>query len=476
MSHNNKSNRKRPVGRNKHAVAEKPQNFKGTIKSLMSYLSVYKISLISVLILAAGSAVFAIVGPKLLGNVTNEVFVGLTNKFAGAGGIDFDKIASMLLRILGLYIISALFSYVTGWLMTGVAQKFTYRLRREIGEKIHKIPFSYFDSADNSENSDNSDNSEKTEQENPDKSVKPRARNRGEILSIITNDIDTLSQSLNQSVTQIITSVVMIIGVVVMMFTIDWIITLVTLIILPISVILVSVIVKISQKHFKNQQEYLGRINGQVEETFGALNIVGAFNAQEKALRKFDEDNAGLYKSAFYSQSFSGLMMPVMMFIGNLGYVAVAIVGGLAVINGRILPGDIQAFIQYTRQMTQPLAQIAQVSSLIQSTVAAAERVMDFLSIEEEGEEERELVIEGNVEFRNVRFGYSPDKIIINDFSAKVKAGQKIAIVGPTGAGKTTVIKLLMRFYDVNSGEILIDGVRLRDYDKSQIRKAFGMV
>jgi ATP-binding cassette subfamily B protein len=436
----------------KQEVTQKPQNFKVTTAKLMRYLTVYRASLITVLILAVGSSVFAILGPRLLGNVTNEVFAGLMSKFTGGDGIDFAQIGEMLLLVLALYVVSAVFSYVMGWLMTGVAQKVSYKLRNEISGKIHKMPFGSFD-----------------------------GKSHGDIMSVITNDIDTLSQSLNQSVTQIISSIVMIIGVIVMMFSIDWAITLISLVILPISVILVSLIIKVSQKHFKTQQEYLGRVNGQVEEMFGALNVVNAFNAQEKAIESFERDNQVLYKSAFKSQSFSGLMMPVIMFIGNLGYVAVAIVGGLFVIRGRILPGDIQAFIQYNRQLTHPMSQIAQVTTMIQSTVAAAERVFEFLDNEEE-RTERDLPhtgesdIRGDVEFRNVKFGYNSEQIIINDFSARVKRGQKIAIVGPTGAGKTTVIKLLMRFYDLNGGQISVDGKDIREYDKASIRAAFGMV
>jgi ATP-binding cassette subfamily B protein len=444
-------------------ATEKPKNFKSTLKQLLSYLKPFKLSLIIVLVLAVASAAFGIAGPKLLGNVTNEVFTGLMSKFTGGDGINFTKIAQMLLFVLGLYLISAVFSYVLGWLMTDISQKITYKLRNEISEKIHRMPFQYFDRKDSPGESSNS-------------------KSRGEIMSIITNDIDTLSQSLNQSIAQVITSIIMLIGVIIMMFTIDPAITLISLIILPISVILVSLTVKLSQKHFKNQQEYLGKVNAQVEETFGGLNIVSAFNAGEKTLENFNRDNEVLYKSAFKAQSFSGLMMPLMLFMGNLNYVAVAIAGSLFVIQGRILPGDIQAFIQYTRQMTHPIGHIAQMSSMIQSTIAAAERVFEFLANQEEHAQEQctiynlQYTIKGNVEFKNVRFGYNPDKTIINNFSAKIKQGQKIAIVGPTGAGKTTVIKLLMRFYDLDGGEILIDDVSIRDYNKSEIRRAFAMV
>ncbi|MCL2634123.1 MAG: ABC transporter ATP-binding protein/permease [Oscillospiraceae bacterium] len=442
-----------PIKRNNQLpqVTEKARDFKKTLKTLMKYLMAYKFSLIIIITFAIGSTIFAIVGPKILGNATTELFNGLMNKYAGGDGIDFEKVGGILLTVLALYIVSAIFNYVQGWLMTGVAQKLTYRLRKEISEKIHKMPFGYFD-----------------------------AKNHGETLSIITNDVDTLSQSLNQSLTQIITSVVMLVGILVMMFSIDWMMTLISLVIIPISLVLIALTVKFSQKHFQNQQEYLGHVNGQIEEVLGAQNIVRAFNAEQRVMKKFDRDNNMLYRSAWKSQAFSGLMMPIMLFVGNLGYVAVAIIGGYFVIQGRIFVGDIQAFIQYIRQFTQPLAQIAQVSSMVQSTVAAAERVFELLEMDEETNTVENPVntenITGSVEFRNVRFGYSEDKIIINDFSATVNSGQKIAIVGPTGAGKTTIIKLLMRFYDVNSGAILVDGVDLRDYNKSEIRKAFAMV
>ncbi|MDR0222238.1 MAG: ABC transporter ATP-binding protein/permease [Oscillospiraceae bacterium] len=445
-----------PPGAPPHAVmnVEKAKNFKATLKTLFAYLSPYKIALAFIFAFAAGSTAFAIVGPKILGNATTELFSGLMNKLSGGAGINFSKIGRILLTVLVLYVTSALFSYVQGWLMTNVAQKLTYNLRKDLSEKIHRMPFKFFDS-----------------------------KNHGETLSIITNDIDTLSQSLNQSVTQMITSIVSIVGVFAMMLSIDVVMTLVALIIVPVSLILISVTVKISQKHFKNQQEYLGHVNGQIEEVFGAQNIVRAFNAEERVMEQFDKDNGMLYRSAWRSQAFSGLMMPIMTFVGNLGYVAVAIIGGYFTIRGRINVGDIQAFIQYTRQFTQPMGQIAQVSGMVQSTVAAAERVFEFLGGEEEtdgAERERAPIppsgIAGDVEFKNARFGYDEGKIIINDFSAKIDAGRKIAIVGPTGAGKTTIIKLLMRFYDVNGGSILVDGRDLRDYDRREIRSAFGMV
>jgi len=430
---------------------EKAKDFKATLKTLIKYLAGYKIPLILVFVFAIGSTVFAIVGPKILGQATTEIFNGLTSKFSGGAGVDFSKIGGILTSVLILYIISAAFSYVQGWLMTGISQKLTYRLRKELSEKIHRMPFSFFDS-----------------------------KNHGETLSIITNDIDTLSHSLNQSVTQIIASFVMVIGILIMMFSIDWIMTMISLIIMPVSIILISVTVKFSQKHFKNQQEYLGHVNGQIEEVFGAQNIVRAYNAESRVMERFEGDNDTLYRSAWKSMAFSGLMMPIMTFVGNVGYVAVAIIGGYFTIKGRIQVGDIQSFIQYTKQFTQPLTQIAQVSNMIQSTIAAAERVFEFLAEKEEVSQKKHPVsaekVVGGVEFKHVRFGYYPEKIIIKDFSAKVKPGQKIAIVGHTGAGKTTMIKLLMRFYDVSGGSITVDGHDLRDYDKGEIRAVFGMV
>jgi len=430
---------------------EKAKNFKATLKTLIKYLSEFKVSLIFVFIFAIGSTIFAIVGPKILGNATTEIFNGLMSKTSTDGGIDFEKIGGILLTVLILYIISALFSYIQGWLMTGVSQKLTYNLRDQLSRKIHRMPFSFFDS-----------------------------KNHGETLSIITNDIDTLSHSLNQSVSQIISSFVMVIGILVMMFSIDWIMTMISLVVMPVSILLISVTVKFSQKHFKNQQEYLGHVNGQIEEVFGSQNVVRAYNAEGRVIERFGQDNDMLYRSAWKSQAFSGLMMPIMTFVGNVGYVAVAIIGGYFVIKGRIQVGDIQSFIQYTRQFTQPLTQIAQVSNMIQSTVAAAERVFEFLDEKEEVAQTKHPVsaenVTGKVEFKHVRFGYSPEKIIIHDFSAKVSPGKKIAIVGHTGAGKTTMIKLLMRFYDVNGGNILVDGHDLREYDKGEIRGAFGMV
>ncbi len=430
---------------------DKAKNFKGTMKQLLKYLMDYKAAIIFTIVFAIGSTVFAIVGPKILGNATTELFNGIMSKISGGEGINFSEIARILIFLICLYAVSALFSYIQGWLMTGVSQKLTYKLRKQISEKIHRMPFNYFDE-----------------------------KNHGEVLSIVTNDVDTLSQSLNQSATQIITSVVTVIGVLAMMLSIDWIMTLICLLVLPISMVFISLVVGKSQKHFKNQQEYLGHVNGQIEEVFGGQSIVRVFNAEEKVTDAFEKDNEMLYKSAWKSQFLSGLMQPIMNFISNLSYVAIAIIGGIFAVQGRITVGSIQSFIQYSKQFTQPITQLAQVSNMLQSTAAAAERVFEFLAQPEEDQTVPNAVsiegLKGNVEFRNVHFGYTPDKIIINDFSAKVSEGQKIAIVGPTGAGKTTMIKLLMRFYDVNSGAILVDGHDLRDFNRSELRQMFGMV
>lgn len=443
-----------PMGGGPHGgmgAGEKAKDFKGTIKKLMKYLSEYKIGLIFVLLFAIGSTIFNIAGPKILGKATTEIFTGLVGKVSGSSGIDFEKIAHILIFLMCLYVTSAIFSFIQGYIMTGVSQKLTYRLRKEISEKINRMPMNYFDT-----------------------------RTHGEVLSRVTNDIDTLSQSLNQSATQIITSFTTIIGVLIMMLSISPLMTLVALLILPISLGLISTIVKRSQRHFKNQQEYLGHVNGQVEEVYGGHNIVKAFNKETDVIKEFDETNEILYQSAWKSQFFSGMMMPIMQFVGNLGYVAVAILGGYLAIKKTIEVGDIQSFIQYVRNFTQPITQVAQVANMLQSTAAASERVFEFLEEEEEDQFAQNPVsvegLEGNVEFDHVHFRYNADKIIINDFSAKVKQGQKIAIVGPTGAGKTTMIKLLMRFYDVNSGAILIDGHNLKDFNRGELRQMFGMV
>ena len=450
---NERPKQRGPMGHGPGAMGagEKAKDFKGMMKKLMAYLGTFKVGILVVMLFAIGSTIFTIVGPKILGNATTEIFNGLVSKVSGGAGIDFDKIAKILLTVLALYGVSALFSYIQGFIMTGVSQKLTYRMRKEISEKINRMPLNYFDTM-----------------------------THGEVLSRVTNDVDTLSQSLNQSATQIITSFTTIIGVLIMMLSISPMMTLIALLILPVSMGLISVIVKHSQKHFRNQQEYLGHVNGQVEEVYGGQNIVRVFNKEDDVIREFDKTNEILYQSAWKSQFFSGMMMPIMQFVGNLGYVAVAIVGGYFTIKNKIEVGDIQSFIQYVRNFTQPITQAAQVANMLQSTAAAAERVFEFLGEEEEDQTVPNPVsvegLKGNVEFKNVHFGYNEDRIIINDFSAKVKDGQKIAIVGPTGAGKTTMIKLLMRFYDVNSGEILIDGHNLKDFNRSELRQMFGMV
>nr|WP_288722428.1 ABC transporter ATP-binding protein [uncultured Sellimonas sp.] len=436
----------RPMG-----AGEKAKDFKGTMKKLLKYIGRYKIAIVFVMIFAVGSTVFNIVGPKILGKATTEIFTGLVGKVSGGKGIDFGKIGVILLTLMGLYVISALFSLVQGFIMTGVTQKLTYRMRKEISEKINRMPMNYFDT-----------------------------RTHGEVLSRITNDVDTLSQSLNQSVTQMITSVTMLIGVLIMMLSISPLMTLVALLILPLSVFLISIIVKHSQRYFRNQQEYLGHVNGQVEEVYSGHNIVKVFNKEEDVLKEFNKMNDTLYQSAWKSQFFSGMMMPIMQFVGNLGYVGVTILGGYLAIKQTIEVGDIQSFIQYVRSFTQPIQQVAQVANMLQATAAASERVFEFLEEEEEEQFAEHPVsvegLKGNVEFRHVKFGYHPDNIIIKDFSTNVTEGQKIAIVGPTGAGKTTLIKLLMRFYDVNEGEILVDGHNVKDFNRSELRHMFGMV
>ncbi|RQN11702.1 ABC transporter ATP-binding protein [Clostridium butyricum] len=429
----------------------KAKNFKGSMKKLFNYLFKYKFSVILVILFAIGSIAFSIIGPKILGNATTEIFNGIMSKLSGGSGIDFTKISRILITLLVIYLISAVFSFIQGFIMTGVSQKLTYRLRKEMIEKIDRMPMNYFD-----------------------------RRTHGEVLSRITNDIDTLNQSLNQSMTQIITSITTIIGIVFMMCTINVIMTCTIVLIVPISLIFITFIAKKSQKYFKEQQDYLGHVNGQVEEVYGGHNIVKVFNGEEDAINRFNTDNETLYKSAWKSQFLSGLMQPIMMFISNIGYVAVAILGGFFAIQNKISVGDIQSFIQYTRSFTQPLAQIAQISNMLQSIAASSERVFEFLEEEEEVQfvDNPESIenIEGNVEFRNVKFGYYPDKIIINNFTLKVNEGKKVAIVGPTGAGKSTIIKILMRFYDINNGDILIDGKSIYNFNRRDLRKLFGMV
>lgn len=439
-------------GRGPGKTVEKAKDFKGTTKKLLNnYLSKYRLALVIVIIFAIGSTIFSIVGPKILGNATTEIFNGLVSKLSGGSGIDFGKIGQILLTLLALYGLSALFSLIQGFTMTGVAQKLTYKMRNDLAKKINKLPMHYFDK-----------------------------KTKGEVLSIITNDIDTLSQNLNQSITQIITSICTLIGVLIMMLSISWEMTLVSLLILPVTVFIVKNVVGKSQKYFKKQQDYLGHVNGQVEEIYGGHTIVKAFNGENEAIKEFSKANKELYQSAWKSQFLSGLIFPIMNFIGNIGYVAVAILGGYLAIQGKITVGNIQSFIQYNKQFTQPINQIAQVSSMLQAMVAAAERVFEFLEEPEEVEDVENAKstegLKGNVTFDHVKFGYDEDRIIINDFSAKVEDGQKIAIVGPTGAGKTTMVKLLMRFYDVNSGAILLDGINIKDFKREDLRKMFGMV
>ncbi|MDD6442479.1 MAG: ABC transporter ATP-binding protein [bacterium] len=440
-----------PMGHGPMGAGEKAKDFKGTMKKLWVYINEYKIGLLFVIIFAIGSTVFSIVGPKILGKATTEIFNGLVGKISGGSGIDFEKIAKILIGLLCLYATSALFSFIQGYIMTGISQKLTYRLRKEISEKIHRMPMNYFDKV-----------------------------THGEVLSRVTNDVDTLSQSLNQSATQMITSVTTLIGVLIMMLSISPLMTVVALLILPISLSMISAIVKHSQKFFRDQQSYLGHVNGQVEEVYGGHNIVKAFNKEEDVIKTFNETNEILYQSAWKSQFLSGMMMPIMQFVGNLGYVGVSILGGYLAIKGSIEVGDIQSFIQYVRNFTQPIQQMAQVANMLQSTAAASERVFEFLDEEEEDQTVPNPVsiegLKGNVEFEHVHFGYNPEHIIINDFSVNVKHGQKIAIVGPTGAGKTTMIKLLMRFYDVNSGAIYVDGHNIKDFNRSELREMFGMV
>ncbi len=452
MAETRQTKRHGHMGGGRHMMpGEKAKDFKGTMKKLMAYMGSYKIAILFVMLFAVGGTAFNIIGPKILGNATTEIFNGLVSRVSGGDGIDFGKVGRILLSALSLYVVSAALSFIQGYIMTGISQKMTYRLRKEISEKIGRMPVKYFDTM-----------------------------THGEILSRITNDVDTLGQSLNQSATQVITSVTTIIGVLVMMLSISPLMTVIALLILPLSMCLISVIVKHSQRYFKDQQEYLGHINGQVEEVYSGHNIVKAFNKEEDIIKTFNDTNAVLYQSAWKSQFFSGMMMPIMQFVGNLGYVAVSILGGYLVIRNAIQVGDIQSFIQYVRQFTQPIQQVAQVANMLQSTAAASERVFEFLDEEEEEQTVADPVstdnLEGRVEFDHVHFGYNPDYIIINDFNAKVEPGQKIAIVGPTGAGKTTMVKLLMRFYDVNSGSIKIDGHDLREFNRADLRSMFGMV
>ena len=451
MSENSRRPSRGPMGRGR-MNGEKAKDFSGAVKKLLLYMSKYKIRLIGMMIFAIVGTVFNIVGPKILGKATTELFNGLVAKVNGTGGIDFDKIGKILLWTLGLYLCSAAFSFVQGFIMTGISNDVSYSLRKDISGKMNRLPMKYYES-----------------------------RTYGEVLSRITNDVDTLQQGLNQSITQLITSVTTLIGVFIMMLSINVWMTLCALLILPCSMFIISKVMKRSQKYFRQQQKYLGDVNGQVEEVYAGQNIVKAFNKEDAVMATFEETNKKLYESGWKSQFFSGMMMPIMQFVGNIGYVMVALLGGFMTIKGAIEVGDIQSFFQYIRNFTQPVQQIAQVTNMMQSAAAASERVFEFLEEEEEEQTVEHPVtlengVEGHVTFEHVSFGYRPDQIIIKDFSEQVQPGQKIAIVGPTGAGKTTLVKLLMRFYDVNSGRILIDGHDIREFDRRNLRECFGMV
>ena len=453
------NNERKPRGGRGHGpgggmkVVDKPKNFKKTFSKLLKYLKPYKVKLTLVIIFAIISASFAILGPKILGNATTEIFEGLIAKMSGivGGGIDFAYIGNIMKLLLGLYLASALFSYIQGFIVTGIAQDVSYNLRKKISNKINKLPLKYFDK-----------------------------NTHGDVLSRVTNDVDLVSQSLNQSMSQIITSITTVIGVLIMMLSISWQMTLIALLIFPLSIVLVSAVVKRSQKYFRQQQSSLGSINGHIEEVFGGHNVVKTFNAEEEVIEDFSKMNEELYDSAWKAQFLSGLMRPVMDFIGNLGYVVVSILGGWFAVRGVITVGEIQSFIQYVRRFTQPVSQMAQISNVLQSTIAAAERVFEFLEEDEEVEETTSPVkiedVKGRVRFENVKFGYEEDEIIINDFTQDVLPGQKIAIVGPTGAGKTTIVKLLMRYYDLNEGKIYIDGHDINDFTRNDLRANIGMV
>ena len=443
---------RRPMGGG-HGMrsVEKAKDFKGAMSRLFQYMGKYKFRFGLMFLFAIAGTIFNIVGPKILGKATTELFNGLVRKVNGSGGIDFSKIGQILLFTLALYVASACFSLIQGFVMTGISNDVTYSLRKDISKKINRLPLNYFES-----------------------------RTNGEILSRVTNDVDTLQMSLNQSITQLITSITTLIGVFIMMLSINVPMTLTALLILPVSMLIINGVMKRSQKYFRDQQKYLGEVNGQIEENYGGHNVVKVFNKEQDVLNVFEKDNQKLYEYAWKSQFFSGMMMPIMQFIGNLGYVMVALLGGVFVIKGSIEVGDIQSFFQYIRNFTQPIQQIAQVTNLLQSSAAASERVFEFLDEPEEEQGKENAVditgLSGNVQFQHVEFGYNPDKIIVHDFSADVKNGQKIAIVGPTGAGKTTMVKLLMRFYDVNKGSICVDGHDIRDFNRSQLREMFGMV
>ena len=448
---NNQKKGARMGGHGPMNPAERAKDFKGTLKKIIKYLKTYKLSIFFVIIFAIASTVFSIYGPKILGKATTEIFNGIVSKITGTGSIDFSKIGSILAFLLCLYILSTMLSFIQGFIMNGVANKVSYRLRKEISIKINKLPMKFFDK-----------------------------KTHGEILSCVTNDVDTLSQNLSQSLSQIVTSVITLIGILIMMLSINVTMTIAALLIIPLSLGIIGFIVKKSQKHFVKQQEYLGTLNGTVEEVYSGHDVVKVFNGEEKAIKEFNECNEKLYETGWKSQFLSGIMHPIMNFVGNLGYVVVSILGGYLTIKNKIEVGDILSFTQYVRNFNQPIAQMAQIMNMLQGAVAAAERVFEFLEEKEEEPDTNNAVsikdIEGNVEFKNVSFGYDESKTIINNFNAKVKKGQKIAIVGPTGAGKTTMVKLLMRFYDVSSGEILIDGINIKDFKRSDLRSLFGMV
>lgn len=452
MSENRRGHMGGPMGhgRGMHG-GEKAKDFKGSMARILRYMGRYKFRFILMFFFAVAGTIFNIWGPKVLGKATTELFSGLVAKVNGTGGIDFEKIGMILLSVMALYLVSSCFSFIQGFVMTGISNDVTYNLRKDISKKINRLPMNYFES-----------------------------RTNGEILSRVTNDVDTLQMSLNQSMTQLITSVITIIGVLFMMLSINVWMTLAAVLILPVSMVIINFVMKHSQKYFRDQQNYLGKVNGQIEENYGGHNVVKVFSKEQDVVREFEEDNKKLYESAWKSQFFSGMMMPVMQFVGNLGYVMVAFLGGVFTIKGSIEVGDIQSFFQYIRNFTQPIQQIAQVTNLLQSSAAASERVFEFLDEPEEVQKAEHPVsvenLSGEVQFDHVSFGYDPEKIIIHDFSAKVKDGQKIAIVGPTGAGKTTMVKLLMRFYDVNSGQIRVDGHDIRDFNRSELREMFGMV
>ena len=452
MSENRRGHMGGPMGhgRGMHG-GEKAKDFKGSMARILRYMGRYKFRFILMFFFAVAGTIFNIWGPKVLGKATTELFSGLVAKVNGTGGIDFEKIGMILLSVMALYLVSSCFSFIQGFVMTGISNDVTYNLRKDISKKINRLPMNYFES-----------------------------RTNGEILSRVTNDVDTLQMSLNQSMTQLITSVTTIIGVLFMMLSINVWMTLAAVLILPVSMVIINFVMKHSQKYFRDQQNYLGKVNGQIEENYGGHNVVKVFSKEQDVVREFEEDNKKLYESAWKSQFFSGMMMPVMQFVGNLGYVMVAFLGGVFTIKGSVEVGDIQSFFQYIRNFTQPIQQIAQVTNLLQSSAAASERVFEFLDEPEEVQKAEHPVsvenLSGEVQFAHVSFGYDPEKIIIHDFSAKVKDGQKIAIVGPTGAGKTTMVKLLMRFYDVNSGQIRVDGHDIRDFNRSELREMFGMV